>query len=77
MMLVTIPALTTNLGINELSFHHFAIPILNLFSLLKELLFGVIQYDHILIVIGSNVLFMALAFVIGRALFMKDKWVMN
>ena len=78
MMLVTIPALTTsNLGINELAFHHFAIPILNLFSLLKELLFGVIQYDHILIVIGSNVLFMALAFVIGRALFMKDKWVIN
>ncbi|WP_191559740.1 ABC transporter permease [Metabacillus idriensis] len=78
MMLVTIPAFTTtNLGINELAFHHFAIPILNLFSLLKELLFGVIQYDHILIAIGSNVLFMATAFLIGRALFMKDKWVMN
>jgi sodium transport system permease protein len=78
MMLAMFPTmLISSVGINELSFHHFAIPILNLFSLLKELLFGVINYEHILTTIASNLIVMVIIFVIGRLLFLKDKWVMN
>ncbi|MEK3806282.1 ABC transporter permease [Bacillus sp. FSL H8-0547] len=78
LMIGTIPALTTtSIGINEFELHHFAIPVLNLFTILKELLFGVVQYDHILLVLGSNLAVMVIALIIGRILFLKDKWVMN
>ncbi|MCM3585470.1 ABC transporter permease [Mesobacillus maritimus] len=78
MMLTILPTMIiTGIGINELTFEHFAIPIMNLFSLLKELLFGVINYEHIVITLGSNIVFMVLFFIIGRIMFMKDKWVMN
>lgn len=56
---------------------NFVIPILNVYSLLKELLFGIIDYKHILLVIGSNVVCIIVFFIIGRILFLKDKWVMN
>ncbi|WP_078556997.1 ABC transporter permease [Bacillus alkalicellulosilyticus] len=78
MMLIVFPTMiVTGIGVNELGFHHFAIPMLNIFSLIKELLFGIINTNHILTVIGSNVIVMILVFIIGRILFMKDKWVMN
>ncbi|MDX8289298.1 ABC transporter permease [Metabacillus indicus] len=78
LMIGTIPALTTtSIGINEFELHHFAIPVLNLFTILKELLFGIVQYNHILLVLGSNLVFMVMALIIGRILFLKDKWVMN
>ncbi len=78
MMLAAFPGMIiTNVGLNELSFQHFAIPILNLFSQFKELFMGVIDYQHILLTFGSNLLFMLVIFIIGRILFLKDKWVMN
>lgn len=64
-------------GVNELTTYHFAVPIMNLFTLLKELMFGIIDYEHILLAFGSNIACMIIFFVIGRILFMKDKWVMN
>ncbi|MFP3472707.1 hypothetical protein R0J90_21880, partial [Micrococcus sp. SIMBA_144] len=67
----------TNVGLNELTFKHFAIPILNLFSQFKELLMGVVDYQHIAITIGSNLVIMLIIFMIGRVMFLKDKWVMN
>ncbi|KEZ53347.1 hypothetical protein [Metabacillus indicus] len=54
-----------------------AIPVLNLFTILKELLFGIVEYDHILLVLGSNLAVIVIALIIGRILFLKDKWVMN
>jgi sodium transport system permease protein len=78
MMLAAFPGMIiTNVGLNELTFKHFAIPILNLFSQFKELLMGVVDYQHIAITIGSNLVMMVIIFAIGRVLFMKDKWVMN
>ncbi len=78
MMLPVFPVMfVTNIGINELAFHHFVIPFMNLFSLMKELLFGIVNYEHILLTVGSNIAFMIVFFIIGRILFMKDKWVMN
>lgn len=78
LMVAVFPTLfTSTIGINELSYQHFAIPILNIFSLLKELIFGIINYEHIMLTIGSNLICMILFFTIGRIMFMKDKWVMN
>lgn len=67
----------SSIGVNELDSEHFLIPIVNLFSLLKELLFGIIDYEHILMALGSNILCIILFFIIGRIMFLKDKWVMN
>ncbi|WP_050182316.1 ABC transporter permease [Domibacillus robiginosus] len=78
MMLSVFPAMfITNLGVNELTVKHFAIPILNLFSILKELLAGVINYEHLALMVGTNLLIIVLFITLGRLLFLKDKWVMN
>lgn len=67
----------SGIGINELQFHHFAIPIMNVFTILKELSFGTINYEHLGIMIASNLVCIVAAFIIARVMFMKDKWVMN
>ncbi|MCA1318527.1 ABC transporter permease subunit [Bacillus tianshenii] len=67
----------SGIGINELDFHHFAIPIMNVFTILKELSFGIINFEHLGIMIGSNLVCIVVAFIIARVMFMKDKWVMN
>ncbi|MFZ7943422.1 ABC transporter permease [Neobacillus sp. 19] len=78
MMLSMFPAMIlSGIGVNELSFQHFAIPIMNLFSLLKELVFGIIDYEHILVALTSNLASLIIIFIVGRILFLKDKWVMN
>jgi len=78
MMLSVFPAMfITNLGVNELTLKHFTIPILNLFSILKELLAGVINYEHLALMVGTNLLVVVLFITVGRLLFLKDKWVMN
>jgi sodium transport system permease protein len=78
MMIAMFPLMiTTGIGINELSFQHFAIPIMNIFTILKELSFGILNYQHLGIMIGSNLLCIVIAFIIGRIMFLKDKWVMN
>jgi sodium transport system permease protein len=78
MMLAVIPVMiTTGIGVNEFEIYHFAIPVLNLFSVLKELLFGIVDSGHILVSIGSNLLTLFIVFIVCRILFLKDKWVMN
>jgi sodium transport system permease protein len=77
-MLAIFPGMIiSSLGVNELEIHHFAIPILNLFSQMKELLFGIVDYQHLAITVSSNLLIMLIVFIIGRIMFMKDKWVLN
>ncbi len=78
MMLPMFPIMfITSAGVTELGFHHFVIPFMNLFALMKELIYGIIELDHILLTIGSNIVYMFVFYIIGRILFMKDKWVMN
>lgn len=78
MMLAIFPSMIlVSKGINELSVLDFALPLMNLFSVLKELTFGVLNYEHIFITICSNLICMAVIFIIGRILFLKDKWVIN
>jgi sodium transport system permease protein len=78
MMIAMFPLMiTSGMGINELGFQHFVIPIMNIFSILKELSFGILDYQHLGIMIGSNLLCIVVAFIFGRIMFLKDKWVMN
>ena len=78
MMLTILPLmLISSIGINELTTKHFIIPFLNIFAILKELIFGIINYEHILISIASNLICMLIIFFIGRTLFLKDKWVIS
>ncbi|MDR4887640.1 ABC transporter permease [Fredinandcohnia sp. QZ13] len=78
MMIAMFPAMIiVGIGVNELTTYHFAVPIMNLFTLLKELMFGIINYEHILLAFGSYIACMIIFFVVGRIMFMKDKWVMN
>lgn len=78
MLLTMFPIMIiSTMSINELSFVHFAIPMMNLISLLKELLFGIVNGEHILITAASNLIGIIIIFIIGRILFLKDKWVMS
>ncbi|GFZ85133.1 ABC transporter permease protein NatB [Compostibacillus humi] len=78
MMIAIFPMMIImGVGVSELSFVHFAIPIMNLFSVMKELVFGVIDVQHIGIAIVSNLVVTFVLFMVGRIMFMKDKWVMN
>ena len=78
MMIAIFPMMIImGVGVSELSFVHFAIPIMNLFSVMKELVFGVIDVQHIGIAVVSNLVVTFVLFMVGRIMFMKDKWVMN
>ena len=78
MMIAIVPAmLTQTMGVHEFNLFHFSVPILNFFTINKELLLGIINIEHILIVIGTNLLAGIILFAICRMMFMKDKWVMD
>lgn len=78
MMLTIFPIMIiSTMSTNEMSFIHFAIPVMNLITLLKELLFGIVDGEHILITTSSNLIGIIVIFIIGRILFLKDKWVMS
>ena len=68
---------TMTVGVNELSLFHFVTPVVNIFSVYKELLYGVVNYEHIVVAILSNLVVAIVLFIISRVLFMKDKWVIN
>lgn len=76
-MLTLLPSmLMYNVGINELTFTHFAIPVMNIFAVFKELFFGIVNIEHILTAITSNLLVALIIFIIGRVLFFRVKWVL-
>ncbi len=78
MMLAVFPSLfISGVSVNELAAHHFLIPILNMFSILKELIYGVVDPVHLSMMIGTNLIVVVVIFIIGRIMFLKDKWVMN
>lgn len=77
-MIVIFPAMfLVSLGVNELTTTHFIIPIVNIFTIFKELFFGIINVEHIILTIISNLLIAIVIFSIGRFMFLKDKWVLS
>lgn len=78
LLLVIVPAMyMMGLGVNELKFTYFTIPVVNLYAIFKELFFGIVQYQHIAVTLLSNFVLTFIIFCICRLLFMKNRWVMN
>jgi sodium transport system permease protein len=77
-MLVILPTLFLGgTGLHELTNKHFLLPILNIFALFKELIYGVIDIQNIFLTASSLIISIILLFVVSRILFLKDKWVLN
>jgi sodium transport system permease protein len=62
---------------NELTTTHFLIPFLNIYALIKQLIYGIYDINSILLVSGSSIVFIALSFFIAYTMFMKSKWVLG
>ncbi|HWO74517.1 MAG TPA: ABC transporter permease [Bacillus sp. (in: firmicutes)] len=62
---------------NELTDMHFLIPFMNIFALIKQLIYGIYDFQSILYVIVSSVFFIALSFGIAYTMFRKSKWVLG
>ncbi|WP_420976680.1 ABC transporter permease [Bacillus vallismortis] len=61
---------------NQFDLSYFVIPFLNLHALFKQLLFGVIDPAAILYTSGTIAVLIAIFFLLARAFFLKDKWVL-
>ncbi|MCY8473765.1 ABC transporter permease [Bacillus halotolerans] len=61
---------------NQIDLSYFFIPFLNLHALFKQLLFGMISPAAILYTCGTIVVLIAIFFLLARACFLKDKWVL-
>jgi len=62
---------------HELESIHFLVPIMSIFALLKELIYGIFSWQHMLEVVTSSLLFMFIGFAIAYGMFKKDKWVIG
>ena len=77
-MIAILPAMfLVSLGVNELTTTHFIIPIVNIFTIFKELFFGIVNIEHIALTVFSNLIIAFVVFFIGRLMFLKDKWVLS
>lgn len=78
MFLALVPYfLLIGLAPNELQSYHFLIPFMNTFALLKELIYGIFSFSHMLFVAASSILFILIGFLFAYAMFRKDKWVLG
>lgn len=62
---------------NELAVVHFIIPFMNIFALLKELIYGIFNAQSLLLVSVSSIFFIAICFAAANWMFKKDKWVLG
>ncbi|WP_413374914.1 ABC transporter permease [Alkalihalobacillus sp. 1P02AB] len=69
--------LLIGVSVNELSTNYFIIPVMNIFALIKELIYGVYDITHILLVAGSSAIFVSILFLIAYKMFMKSKYVLG
>lgn len=78
MFLALVPYfLLIGLAPNELQIYHFLIPFMNTFALLKELIYGIFSFSHMLFVAASSILFILIGFLFAYTMFRKDKWVLG
>ncbi|MFC9276592.1 hypothetical protein ACFTRA_15705, partial [Bacillus spizizenii] len=61
---------------NQFDLSYFLIPFLNLHALFKQLLFGMVEPAAILYTSGTIAVLIAIFFLLARACFLKDKWVL-
>mgnify|MGYP001170023653 FL=1 len=78
MMVIIFPAMMLlGVGVNEFTIGHFLIPFVNLFTIITELVFGIVDYGHLLAMIASNLVCILVIFIVSRAMFTKDEWVLD
>lgn len=64
-------------SVTELNSTHFMIPFLNIYALIKQLIYGIYDVTSILLVAGSSLVFIIISFLVAYAMFMKSKWVLG
>jgi sodium transport system permease protein len=69
--------LLTGVVPNELTTLHFIIPFMNIYALLKELIYGIFSIQSILLVTGSSLVMVLIGFSLANWMFKKDKWVLG
>ena len=69
--------LLISLSPNELTEIHFLIPFMNIFALIKQLIYGIYDIQSILYVVASSAVFIALTFGIAYTMFRNSKWVLG
>jgi sodium transport system permease protein len=62
---------------NELTKTYFMIPFVNIYALIKQLIYGIYDVTSILLVVGSSSIFIALSFLVAYGMFKKSKWVLG
>jgi sodium transport system permease protein len=62
---------------NELTKTYFMIPFLNIYALIKQLIYGIYDVTSILLVVGSSSIFIALSFFVAYGMFKKSRWVLG
>ncbi|UOY91634.1 ABC transporter permease subunit [Ectobacillus sp. JY-23] len=78
MTVVMIPYfMLIGLSPNELGAKHFLIPFMNIFALIKQLIYGIYVPINILYVALSSLTLMAICFSIAYMMFKKSKWVLG
>ncbi|GAA0321614.1 sodium ABC transporter permease NatB [Bacillus carboniphilus] len=69
--------LLIGLSPNELTAQYFLIPFMNIFALIKQLIYGIYDVQSVLYVLGSSALFVGISFAIAYTMFQKSKWVLG
>lgn len=62
---------------HEFTNTYFMIPFMNIYALIKQLIYGIYDLTSILLVVGSSTVFILIALGIGMIMFSKSKWVLG
>lgn len=62
---------------HELTNVYFIIPVMNIYALIKQLIYGIYDLTSVLLVVGSSAVFIAITFAIGAFMFSKGRWVLG
>lgn len=62
---------------NEFTSTYFIIPFMNIYALIKQLIYGIYDMTSILLVVGSSTVFILITLGIGMIMFSKSKWVLG
>jgi len=69
--------LLLGISVNELNNIHFLIPFFNVFALIKQIMYGIIDPMNVFLVVISLSILIAITFFIASLMFKKSKWVLG
>src|SRR5690625_7935966 len=61
---------------HELTNVYFIIPVMNIYALIKQLIYGIYDLTSVLLVVGSSAVFIAITFAIGEFMFSQGRWLL-